>query len=151
MTLDATKPLDTILVSDLPAYIRENRVEMNALTVSLLAQWTETEIEIAGGTTELEVGVDLTDVPVEVVRLTGAVAVTIDTISEGRSGHIKLLRFEDTNVTLDDGGGNIQLNQPAAIGTFTGAVGDILILLNIDGNPGVDDGDWVEVNRLLTV
>ena len=34
MTIDATKPSDAVLVSELPAYIREGRVEMNTISLA---------------------------------------------------------------------------------------------------------------------
>lgn len=151
MTLDASKPADTDLVSSLGAVHRETRAEVNALIVSLLAAWTQTDVSVGVGITELEVGVDLTDVPLEVVDITAGAAETIDTISEGTDGHIKIFRFAGGNVSLDDGGGNIDLNQLPTGGTFTGAAGDILILCNVDGIPGAADGDWKEIHRFLKI
>ena len=151
MTLDASKPADTDLVSSLGATHRETRAEVNALTASLLSAWTQTDVSVGVGETELEVGVELTDVPIEVVDITAGAAETIDTISEGTDGHLKIFRFGDGNVSFDDGGGNIDLNQLPAGGTFTGSAGDVLILANVDGVPTVSDGTWKEIHRFLAV
>ena len=86
MSLNANKPEDQVEVSQLPAYIRESRVAINAVTSG--AGFGVTNLAVPPATTSLTVGTDLLAVGHEIVIVTGGVAV-LETILGGTEGQIK--------------------------------------------------------------
>jgi hypothetical protein len=135
MPIDATVPTTADLVSALAGYGQDERAFMNMLETAIAALGaaaTYTELEVAGGVTVLITGTHVSAVPLEVVRITGAIAVNIQNISGGSNGQRKVFYFADTNVTIDDNDAMIDLNQLPTGGSFVGSVGDILTLVRID-------------------
>jgi len=51
MTIDATKPEDGVLVSELPGYIREDRAEMNTISLSGTGAVGAQALDISGSST----------------------------------------------------------------------------------------------------
>lgn len=151
MALDATKPKDTDLVSQLAAYHRETRLYINnleSLINALSGGAIYMNYNCSPGQTVLTVGgVGLGDVPIESVFITGTGGAGIVTISGARTGQIKIFRMGDANVTFADTD-NIVLNQPAHASPYGGTVGDVLALVNHGGDPGtLTDGVWHELWR----
>lgn len=146
MTLDATKPIDQVLNALWPLYIRENRVEINTIWEAITAaNATETTYEMGVGETLLEVGVDLADVILEVISLTGAAAVDLRQITEGSGGMLKIIRAGDGNVTVKHDVSYINLTGGVDLALATG---NIIGLINIGGDPNTStNGVWYEVFR----
>lgn len=157
MALDAAKPADTNLVSELPAIHRETRAAVNALETSisaLSAVALAATVNIAGGTTNLLIGTDLSNVAFEVVIITGAGACVLATMTNGTAGQLKIFVCNDANITFDKGAaanGQFILNQPDHVANYGGTAGDVIALVNVGGDPGVDNGYWLEVWRTPTV
>ena len=151
MPLDAGEPKDTDLVSELALRERETRAYINSLE-TLLALLSgvsvSTEYNCGAGQSDLPVGnPGLGDIPIEMVFITGTGAAQVDTISGAREGQIKIFRLGDANVTFALGG-NLVLNQPGAAPPYGGTIGDIIALVNKDGDPAtVTDGSWYELWR----
>ena len=153
MTLDVTKPTDQVLVAELPAYIRANRVAINAFE-SGEAEYTVTTLTISIGTTALVIGTDLTNIDMEIVLISGLGASTLQKITGGRAGQIKILVFQDNDISLLDGvksDGKFYLNQLPALSTFSAAQDDAISLVNVGGNGSTISGYWKEFNRQLSV
>lgn len=113
-----------------------------------------TELVVTPGATSLTVGTELNQRTVEHVRISAAGAETLATFLYGTAGQIKTLIFEGGNVSLTDGtrdSGKFYLNQLPALTDFTGANGDILSLINIDGDGLGAHGWWEELNRIVKV
>jgi len=146
MTIDATLPLGTDLVSALDTYIREDREQINDLwTAVVAANCTETTHEMGAGEFALAIGTDLEDVIIELVNLTAAVAVDLMQITNGSAGMIKVIRFGDADVTVKHNASYIDLANDTDITT---AAGDILVLVNKGGDPDTSvNGVWYEVAR----
>jgi len=149
MTLDVAKPSDTDPVSVHAEAIRDNRIEINALSGIPFAQ---TSLVIAIGTIGLVVGTDLSESSIEVINLSADGAVTIGTITLGTAGQIKVFIAEDDDVTITNEavavvGGVVRLNQVPAVGTYNMQTGDILALSNVGGG----NGYWKELFRTLFV
>ena len=152
--LDATKPTDVELISALPLYIRENRTSINSLLAGSSGDVGTTDLTIAGGATSLTIGTDLGNFGLDVVTLSGAAAVNISTIYGGTQGQMKVLIFQDNNVSIVDGlaaGGAIYLNQLPALSTFAAQENDVLTLVNIGGNGSTIHGYWKEVSRQIAL
>ena len=153
MTLDATKPTDTNLVSELPGYQRETRAAVNSLEALLAAAGSVASVTryvCTGGQTTIAVGgtSGLSELPLELVLISGTGVAAITDITGGTEGQMKFFLFLDTNVTFVRDVSKIALNQPATVLTFGGYAGDILALSNINGNPGTPiDGYWNELFR----
>jgi len=150
MAIDSTKPTPTEEVSSHAAYIRENRREINALTIT--SAFDQTDLTVTAGTVGLIVGTDLSAAVVDVVNIDADAAVTLATITAGTAGMIKIFIAEDDDITwtnnaVDTTGNVIRLNQVPAAGSYTMSEGDILVLCNIGGS----DGYWKELYRTLFV
>jgi hypothetical protein len=96
------------------------------------------------GSGEVSFNVDTTEVGV--AALTADAAVSITDISGCNAGAIKVLAFDDGNITLVHNGAKIIL-QGAVNANF--ASGDILVLLNRGGNQPSTNGYWREIWRSL--
>ena len=69
MPLDSNQPTDQVPVSELPAYIREGRVAVNAVTAG--TGLAVNNLDVALGDTSLSVGTDLAAVGHEIIFMTG--------------------------------------------------------------------------------
>ena len=151
MSLDVNKPEDQILVSQLPAYIREDRTAINSVTSG--AGFGVTNIAIAPADTSLTVGTDLLVVGHEVVIVTGGVAV-LETILGGIEGQIKTFIFQNSLVDLLDGAkanGEFYLNHLPALSNFEPELDDVISLVNICGDGAAVHGYWKELYRTISV
>lgn len=149
--LDVNKPEDQVLVSQLPAYIRENRAAINAVTSG--AGFGVTNLNVPPGTISLTVGVDLLAVGHEIVIVTGGVAV-LQTIIGGTEGQIKTFIFQNSTVDLLDGvkaDGKFYLNHLPALSNFEPEPDDVLTLVNIEGDGAAVYGYWKELYRTISV
>jgi len=146
--MDALKPTNQETAAALAAYIREVRAAVNALSVG--SGVGTTGLNIVAGTTSLSIGTDLGRYGVDLVRFTADVAVSIDTILGGMSGQIKIFVALDSNISLVDGlasGGHLYLNQLPALSSFAMLAGDVIALVNIDGDGSAITGYWRELFR----
>jgi len=152
MSLDPSKPSDSALVSELPAYIRENRIAVNSVVTA--AGFGVTNLDIAAGTTSLSVGTDLLAVGHEIVIVTGLGVAVLATILGGTDGQIKTFIFQDANIDLIDGAksnGKFYLNQLPALSNFEPQQDDVLTLVNIGGDGASVYGYWKELYRNLSI
>ena len=109
----------------------------HALSSLLVGYRAET---IAPGQTEL-VSVDT---PLEVIHTTAGVAVSLVHISGARAGMIKILVTKDANVTMEH---STDMLLDGSV-DYAMATGDLLVLLNIDGDPDTaTNGYWRELLR----
>jgi len=153
MTLDITKPIDRVQVSELPSYIREDREAIESVVVSGNSI-TTTVTQLSPGTTILEVGVDLSTVKIENIIISGLGASIVAFITKGTAGQIKTFIFQDADITLQDGvksDGKLYLNQIVPLSTFSGTSGDIISFINIGGDGVAVHGYWKELYRALAV
>ena len=153
MALDTTKPTDQEMVADLPAYIREDRVAINANEAS--SGITVTNVVVTAGATALVVGTDLSDLKIEVALISGAApGASISQIQGGTEGQIKIFVFQDNDISFVDGpksAGRVYLNQLPALSTFNAQQDDVLALLNVDGDGASVYGYWKELWRQISV
>ena len=153
MTIDATKPEDSALVSELPGYIRANRTEMNSMS-SVTGSFGSGSIALAAQVTAA-VGTEFSLDGLEVCIMTSVGASVLTAITDGIEGQIKILLFGDLLVTLTDSitqlNGTFDLNQAPAGTDYTPAVGDIIMLVNINGDGIGNNGYWKEINRISNV
>jgi hypothetical protein len=154
MTLDATLPSDSATVlSSLYSLMRETRALVNSLETQLASAGITTAISqhtMESGETEIDLA-DLNDVPSEFVELTGTVAVNLEHITGCRAGQIKIIRFMDSNVTVKYDATKIALETYGATEDFSASAGDMLTLINRNGDPDTTtDGLWEEVSRKAT-
>ena len=155
MTLDVSRPSDTLdVVGSLASYERETRVAVNALETAIAtlgAISTQTTLSLSAGTTTIDVTDDLSAVPIEVVNISGDGASTLASLTGGTAGQIKVFIFDDTDIAFTNSAtkanGTFYLNQPIAITTFGNGEGDILAMVNVDGDGDTDNGYWAELYR----
>ena len=158
MTIDANQPVDQALNALWPAYIRENRDEINALWAAVggggIVVPDYAAVNMAAGQTSLAVDVDLSVGGVEIVGLTADVAVNLPVITGGTAGQLKYIIALDNDVTLiqDTGtaGGTIYMNAPVGVNLNIN-LRDVLALVNISGDGDTVDGYWLEMYRKLQV
>jgi len=154
MTLDATKPTDQALVSELAEYIRETREALNSLE-SNVSDVVVTNTTISGGTTTLVVGTDLSEAAIEIVLIDSLGASDLAHITNGVEGQIKIFIMQDNDIGFVDGDkvdGDFYLNQLPVGTTFDAKQNDVLALVNIDGDGGATThGYWKELWRLEAV
>lgn len=153
MTLDATKPSDTALVSELASYIREDRVAVNAIVGS--DNFGVSDVIVAAGVTSMSIGTELSLDGIEVVIISGAGLADIATILGGTEGQIKIFIFQDTNIDFVDGNakanGVFYLNHLPAGSDFSPDQDDVIALVNIGGDGASTYGYWKELFRTLSV
>ena len=157
MTVDATKPLGTDLVSTLDDYIREGRVEINSLWSAVgsgISAPNYTAISMTASV-PLVGGTDVDAAGVEVIGLSGTVAVMLSTITACSAGAIKVFVIQNDNVTFEqaDGdvtGGTFQMNAPTDVDINVNT-GDVIAFVNIGGDGVTADGYWMELWRKLQV
>ena len=153
MTLDVSQPTDQVLVSELPTYIRQDRVEINSVVSSdMMAQ---TDLTVTVGTTSLSVGVGLSTAGYESIRVTGTGISVLETILGGSDGQIKVFMFLDANVGILDGDakelGKFYLNQLPAGGTLAAQQDDIIAFRNVGGDGAAVYGWWKEYFRTISI
>ena len=154
MTLNINEPTDQRMVSELPAYIRENRSEINSMLAGIL-DVSVNNLEVSAGATSFTIGTELESVGIEIIIISSNTSVDIANIYDGTEGQIKLFIFQDSNVDITDGnvktGGAFYLNQLPAGSDFEPQQDDILVVVNIDGDGSSIDGYWKEIFRTLSV
>lgn len=148
--IDATKPLDSELVSMLPWWIRQTRSYI-ADAYSGVITFTNLVIQTTGNKI-LVCGTDIEQVAYEIISVDSLGAVNISRITNTIEGVIKVFYFTNSDVTVANSevasGGNILLNQPVTEALFEPEAGDVLCLLNINGST-LDAGYWRELYRTL--
>lgn len=152
MTLDVNAPNDQALVSELPSYIREDRVAINAVSGS--GNVGVTNLEVAAGSTSITVGSDLGSYGLEIVIISAAGAVTLDSILGGTDGQVKIFIFQDALIDLTDGpkaDGQFYLNHLPALSDYSPAQDAVLALCNVGGDGATDHGYWKELFRTTPV
>jgi len=155
MTIDATKPTDAVLVSELPGYIREGRTEMNSISVTGTGAVGAVTLDCLAAVS-LTIGVELSLEGYETVVVSSTGAALLATILNGIQGQIKMFVFQDLNVTLQDSttqiNGTLDLNVAPANGVYTPAIDDVITLVNIGGDGGATThGYWREIDRAASV
>jgi hypothetical protein len=154
MSLNALLPDDTTTtLAELNALLRETRLAVNTANTAITALGgavaSAIDLVLTSGTTQIIVGTDMGAIALELVNLTAGGACVIDEIVSGTAGQMKIIVFGDTNITLTNNSAKIDLN---CVGNFTGAVGDVIALVNVDGDPAtVENGYWKEIFRNLAV
>jgi hypothetical protein len=150
MTLNASKPADTDLVSTLGMYERETRAALNVLEAAMAllgAVATVSRVECTGGQTTLVIGTDLTAIPYEVVLISGTGLAALTDITSGTEGQMKFFIMLDSNVSFVRDVSKIALNQPAVVTSYGNNTGDVICLSNINGNGSTINGYWKELFR----
>ena len=99
MTLDASEPSAARMVQELPAYIRETRAGVNAVTSGTGLAVTDLALT---GETSLTVGTELEAVGHELIFATSTGASVLATILGGTEGQVKTFIFGDGNIDLTD-------------------------------------------------
>ena len=145
MSIDATLPTGTMLVSQIDDYIREDRLQINLLWDAITAaNSTETAHLMGAGDFSMAVGSDLEDVILEAIVLTGnALGNDLMQITGGSGGMVKVIKAGDANVTVKHDASYIDL---AGDVDYALADGSVLGLINIGGTTGVN-GVWYELFR----
>ena len=154
MTIDATKPTDEALVSELPGYIREARVEINAVSLSGTGAVGAQTLDIAGAVT-LTIGAELSEEGLETVIISNTVGAVVLTAFLGAiQGQTKTLIFQDLNIDLADSNtklnGTFHLNM-SPVANWSPDIDDVITLVNIGGDGVGDNGYWREVDRAANV
>jgi hypothetical protein len=123
--IDINQPTDDVLVSDLPSYIRANKVILQEL-LSTNATSTSTQ------TITLDNPDILVDGTVSIVFLQSPYDVSINTINFDTSSLVILFALND-GITILDNIGNIKLQGDTNNPEFPMEQGDVLVLLCKDG------------------
>jgi len=150
--LDMNNPTDQVAVSELPLYIRENRVAINA--VSGVGNVGVTDLTVAAGSVSLTIGSELGSYGYEIVVIDADAVVALAKILGGTQGQVKVLVFQDNNISITDGvasGGNFYLNHLPALSDFSALTNDVLALVNIGGDGASVYGYWKELYRQVAV
>lgn len=152
MTLSVNEPSDQVLVSEIPAYIREDRVAINSISNSSDVSFTD--LSVNAGTSQLSIPTNLDSSKLEVVKITGVGLVHLDRILGGTEGQVKLFVFQTDGIGFTDGlksDGKFYLNSLPALSEYVSTAGDILALVNVGGNGSTINGYWQEMFRTLAV
>jgi len=153
MSLDPNKPTDQTLVSELPAYIRENRGKINILEAGVV-DVVFTELTVSAGTTALVIGTDLSAATKEYIKIDSLGAALIGQIRGGTEGQTKTFIFQGNNLSFLDGPkltGQLYLNQLPVLSTYSAQQDDVITLINIGGDGADEYGYWKEISRQLSV
>lgn len=144
MSLDVTKPSGTSLISELDDYQRETRSAVNSL--ELLISSGVFPIFYSAITLDLSEPIG-NNYPVEVLAISSPVPIDLTHILSCQRGALKVLIFEDNDITVKYNASKIVL---AGAEDITFNLGDILVLINQEGDPDLSiDGYWREVARKL--
>ncbi|MFH1952590.1 MAG: hypothetical protein ABIL06_13335 [Pseudomonadota bacterium] len=109
-----------------------------------------TTYSMTAAQTSLTIGTELKASPIEVVFLGASAAESLNMINGSNDGHIKVIVASNANVTIVRNDAYIKLNQPTANPNFAMSTGDILALVNEDGNPDTPaNGTWKELFRSI--
>ena len=150
--LDSTKPTNQVAVQDIPAYIREDRAEINSIVGA--GNVGSTNLTVAAGATGLVIGTDLGTFGFEVVLIDAAGVITLATIRGGTEGQVKVFIFQDNNISILDGvenSGKFYLNHLPALSNFAAQENDVLAVVNVGGDGASVYGYWKELYRSLAV
>jgi hypothetical protein len=85
-------------------------------------------------------------IPIEIIFLTADAPVSLEQITNGAEGAIKILVADDDNITLVHDAAGFVLRGGLDLAL---AAGNIIALLNRDGEVGVSDGYWRELFRTI--
>jgi len=149
MSLDTNLPSDRTLISELPSYIRANRIAINSID-DLADSITITTLTLSVGTTILTVGTDLALHKIESIIISGIGASIIEHIAKGTNGQIKIFISQDNDISFKDGvksDGKLYLNQLPALTNFNLGENTIIGLINIGGDGSTEYGYWKEIWR----
>jgi len=152
MTLLASEPADSRMISEIAAYIRETRVAVNAISGS--GNVGTTTLLVGAGAVSLTVGTELGAYGLEVINVTGAGVATLATILGGTDGMVKIFVFGDANVRFTDGPkltGQFYLNHLPALTDFLPQIDDVLALVNVGGDGATVYGYWKELYRTISL
>ena len=152
MTLDVNKPTDQAFVAELSAYIRENRVAINA--ISGVGNVGITDLTVAAGVISLVVGTDVGLYGLELVIIDAAAAIVLATMTGGTEGQIKIFIFQDANIDITDGAkadGKFYLNHLPALSNYSPQQDDVLAVANVGGDGASVHGYWKELFRTASV
>ncbi len=150
--MDATKPTDVEIAGAIPAYIREVRAAVNALSGA--GNVGVTDLTIAAGAVALTIGTELGLYSIDLVVVDAVAGVNIATILGGTEGQVKVFVFQDNNIGIVDGlasNGHIYLNQLPVLSTFAAQQNDVLALVNIGGDGSSVQGYWKELFRQIAL
>jgi hypothetical protein len=152
MALNASLPSDTTsFVSDLGSIGRETRAALNALETvvnGISGSASVSEVALTAGQTVLIIGTDIGNVQLEVIYLSSDTTETLVNFTKGTNGQLKIIYFVDANVTIEKLVTKFNLNSSGSFADFEGSAGDILALVNIDGDPTIsENGYWQEAWR----
>ena len=153
MSLDVNLPSDLTAVSELPSYIRANRVVINSME-DLMDSITVTTLSVSVGTTSLVIGTDLALHKIETIIISGIGASVIEHITKGTNGQIKIFISQDNDISFKDGvksDGKIYLNQLPALTDFDLGENTVIALMNIGGDGATEYGYWKELWRQSAV
>jgi len=151
MTLNASEPSAVRQVSELPAYIRETRAGVNAVTAG--TGFSVTDLVMTGEVT-LAIGTELVAVGHEIIFASSVGASVLATITNGTHGQVKTFIFADSNIEITDDtadSGQFYLEQ-VALSNFQPEEHDVLCIINVDGDAGATThGYWKELYRTISV
>ena len=151
MTLNASEPVNR-MVEELEGFMRETRAAVNAISGS--GGVGVTTVEITAGATSITVGTEIGNASLQVVIITAAAAATLTHILGGTNGQIIVFICQDAFIRFTDGPkltGQLFLDQLPALSTFTCALDDVLVLVNVGGDGGATYGWWEELLRKVSV
>jgi hypothetical protein len=151
MTLSVVQPTDQELNARWPYWIRTLAAAINALEEGSFVDVTE--LTVAAGDNSLQVGVDISNLGIELIIVQGTGAAILSYIYNGYEGQVKIFYHLDGDISYLDGaqsGGHIYLNQPA-LTELNCLEGDIVALINVGGDGNTDNGYWKELWRTLSV
>jgi hypothetical protein len=153
--LNVNEPSDQCLVAELPYWIRLLAGAINSLGSNPYTDFNVTDLAIAAGSTTIDIGIDLSKTPIEVILTHGiGGASAIQHIRNGTNGQIKLFVFLDSDISFVDGtkdSGKIYLNQLPALSVCAFEPGDAIALVNIGGDGSTEYGYWKEIWRQVSV
>ena len=150
MTLDTSKPTDQTPNSEIPTYIREDRVAINANSPGA-GNVGVTILSVGAGVSFLTIGIDLGTLSYEIVILSGAGAAILGSILGGTNGQVKVFVCQDNRIDFTDGakvGGQFYLNHLPALSNYAPQQDAVLALVNVGGDGGATThGYWKELYR----
>lgn len=152
MTLDVNQPTDQVLVSELPSFIREDRVEIGSIAGA--GNVGVTNLTVAAGVSQLTVGSELGNYGLETVVIDSVAAISLAYILGGTEGQIKVFVFQDSRISLVDGpksGGQFYLNHLPVLSNYSPQQDSVIALVNIGGDGASEHGYWKELYRVNSV
>lgn len=153
MTLNVNEPTDQELNARWPYWIRTLAAAINSIEAQD-ADVTITTLSVSAGDNALTIGIDLTNIPIEFVFISGIGAAEIEYIRGAINGQVKVFIFQDNDISFKDGtktDGKIYLNQLPVLSTYNAQQDDVLALINVGGDGSSDYGYWKELWRQVSV